>query len=129
MSQQQSPIATEILGFEKARTQALIARDMPALEALVAMDFVYTHGSARVDNRETYLERMGSDAFVFLAASYEDIAVQDHGDVAVLTGKLFFDVIPKDQAPITQRFQFIGVWKREGRGWRLTAFQNTRLGG
>ncbi len=121
--------ASEGLACEKARTRALIDRDMDALATVVGDALVYTHASARVDNRETYLARMGSDAFVFVSAEYQDVAIQDHGDVAVVTGRLSMEAVPKGQPTTTQRFRFTGVWKREGGKWRLVAFQNTRADG
>ena len=117
-----------IIAGEQARGKALLTKDKAAIAKLLADGFTYTHGSGRVDTRESYLASFDSDAVTFLAADHSDLSVRQFGDAAVLAGNLEIALVPKGGERRSPRFRFIAVWVRSGADWKMAAFQNTMLG-
>jgi hypothetical protein len=114
-----------IIAGERARAKALLTRDKPAIAKLLADGFTYTHGSGKVDTRDSYLASFDSDAVTFVAADHSDLSVRQFGDLAILAGNLDMVLVPKGEAQRSPKFRFISVWSRSGTAWKMVAFQNT----
>ena len=114
-----------IIAGERARANALLTRDKAAVARLLADGFTYTHGSGKVDTRDSYLASFDSDAVKFVSADHADLSVRRFGDAAVLAGNLDVVLIPKGEAQRSPKFRFISVWVRSGDAWKMVAFQNT----
>jgi hypothetical protein len=114
-----------IIAGEKARAKALVTRDKGVVAKLLGEGFTYTHGSGKVDTRETYLAGFGSDAYSFVSADHSDLSVRQYGDAAVLAGNLDIVLVPKGGEQRSSHFRFIEVWVKSEGNWKLVAFQNT----
>lgn len=116
----------EALRGEDARYAAQVADDFAAMEELFADDLVYTHATAEVDNKASYIELMRSGEVKYRAFRRSDTQVRTYGSIAIITGRGDFDVTGggKDK---TVPLLFTSVWvKRSGKvqfvSWQATGF-------
>lgn len=127
-----------VLSAEQARVRAVLAGDLPALDALLSDDLVYTHLSGRVEGKRAYVagltERVAhhdlqlQDLDVRL---YEDLRfgpcgealeTQVVGAMAVLTGTYRFEAsVPPSAGARRYDGRVTQVWRLTPRGWKLTA--------
>lgn len=71
------------------RAKALVARDSPAIERLLAPDFLYTNASGVVLTCEQYLQAyVRTRDVVWHSQEMEGVRVRVFGNVAVLTARL-----------------------------------------
>ena len=117
-----------IIAGERARAKALLTKDKAAIAKLLADGFTYTHGSGKVDTRESYIASFDSDAVTFLAADHSDLSVRQFGDIAILAGNLDMVLVPKGGEQRAPKFRFISVWAKSGTEWKMVAFQSTMRG-
>ena len=115
-----------VIDLDKKRMQAMAAKDVAALEALIADDLVYTHSSARLDTKRSLIDGMTSGKTVYTAVDPSDVKAQDLGDTVVLTGVAQIKVTVGG-TPNAFGVRFTDVYaKRNGR-WQMVTWQSTRL--
>ena len=105
--------------------QAMAAKDVATLEAVLADDLIYTHSSARLDTKKSLI---GHDVGTTVYTSVEpsDVKAQDLGDTVVLTGIAQIKVV-SNGTPNAFGVRFTDVYaKRNGR-WQMVTWQSTRL--
>ena len=111
---------------ELARFTAQTTNDFAALDQLLADDLVYTHSSASVDSKTTYVESMRSGAVKYESIEPRDLVVRVFGTTAVITGAGRLRVSARGQS-LDNQLRFTDVWVlRDGR-WQMVAWQSTRL--
>ncbi len=111
---------------EGRRGQALVAGDVPTLEALLADDLVYTHSSGRVDSKATYLEPLRSGRTRYTSFQPADLSVRLYGDTAVIRGTA------RSEAQVTTgtsrtHLRFTAIWHRRADAWVMVAWHATRI--
>ena len=57
--------AETVIDLDKKRMQAMVAKDVAALEAIIADDLIYTHSSARLDTKKSLIEGMVKGTTVY----------------------------------------------------------------
>lgn len=75
-----------IVDLDKKRMQAMAAKEIATLDALLADDLIYTHSTARLDTKQSLIANMKSGATVYSAVEPSEVRSQDLGDAVVLTG-------------------------------------------
>lgn len=111
----------ELLRVARARSEALVRRDEPALDRILADDFVYTNASGEVLDKATYLSRYVRDPEVrWLAQDLDDVAIRVSGDTAVLTFRVH-DRATFGAHALDARFRSTFVYVRTAGGWRCVA--------
>lgn len=117
--------AYEAQKAEDARYAAQMNDDFAAMEKLFADDLVYTHSSAAVDNKRTYIESMSSGTVKYRVMRRSDVTVRTFGCIAILTGLGNFDVRVKDKE-LNVELRFTSTWiKRDGTP-QFVSWQATR---
>ncbi len=114
----------DVLALEEQRWAALIGNDFDALEQLVHPSLSYTHSSARVDTKESWLDSVTSGFVDYRSVEREDLAMITSGTTAVITGKAAFVVGVQDR-DMTIVARFTAVWVNEDGRWQFFAWQNT----
>ena len=66
-----------VIDLGRKRMQAMAAKDIVTLEALLADDLVYTHSSARLDTKQSLIVGMTSGSTVYTAVEPSDVKAQD----------------------------------------------------
>ena len=100
--------------------QAIQARDIPALEAELAEDFVlYSHGNPEQD-RASFLAAIREMPFQILEIRGEEVRVRVLGDVALVSGIQRARVaMPDSGAVVNAATAFVDAFARTEAGWRL----------
>jgi len=115
-----------VIDLDARRMQAMVAKDVAALEAMIADDLVYTHSSARLDTKKSLIDNMLSGATVYAACDPSEVAAQDLGDTVVLTGIAAIKVVVSG-TPNAFRVRFTDVYARRAGRWQMVTWQSTRL--
>ena len=118
--------AAEILALEDKRYAAMTTNDLAALEALFHDEMIYTHSSAVVDTKASYLEALRSGKTRYKTAKRFEEKVRFAGDAALVTGRAEFEV-ELNGAPKTLRLRFLNVWTKTPAGWKFIAWQSCSL--
>jgi ketosteroid isomerase-like protein len=118
--------ADVVLELDRRRMQAMAARDVAQLEALLADDLVYTHSSARLDTKQSLIANMKSGATVYSSVEPSDVKAQDLGDVVVLTGAARIRVASQGKQ-LDFAVRFTDAYARRNGRWQMVVWQSTRL--
>jgi ketosteroid isomerase-like protein len=112
----------EISSLEDQRFQAQVGGDLDALERLLSDQLVYTHSSASVDTKASFIESIKTRRpYQKVERSGEEVRL--HGDTAVVTGQARIDLNGGRQLNL----RYTDVWVKSADGWRMVAWQSTRL--
>jgi ketosteroid isomerase-like protein len=112
----------EILALEKRRIEAMTSGDIRALEEILADDLIYTHTTARLDTKASFIDAVKTGRSNYKSVDTSDVEVRALGDTAVVTGHAKFHVGEN-------QFQarFIDVYAKRNNGWQMVAWQSTRV--
>ncbi len=121
-------IEKEILALEDQRYKAMIANDIAALEKLLHPELIYTHSSALVDTKASYLEALRSGKTRYKSVERFEEKVRAYGDTALVTGRAQLQVELGGQ-PKAIKLRFLIVWTRTPQGWKFVGWQSTPLAG
>jgi hypothetical protein len=112
----------EILALEDRRIEAMVAGDVQALEEILADDLIYTHTTARLDTKASFIDAVKTGKSNYKSVDRKDVEVRDLRDTAVVTGHAKFHVGDnKFEA------RFIDVYARRNGAWQMVAWQSTRI--
>ncbi len=118
--------ADEALRAEDARYAAQMSNDFAAMERLFGDDLVYTHSSAVVDDKASYIDSMRSGNVRYRVMRRSDVKVRTYGCIAIITGLADFDVTVKGQ-DLSVQLRFITVWAQRAGGPQFIGWQATRI--
>jgi len=115
-----------VIDLDRKRMQAMAAKDVATLEALIADDLVYTHSSARLDTKRSLIDNMTSGKTVYTGVEPSNVKAQDFGDTVVLTGECQIKVTVGG-TPNAFGVRFTDVYARRDGRWQMVTWQSTRL--
>ena len=118
--------ADEALKAEDARYAAQMSNDFAAMDKLFSPDLVYTHTSAVVDNKQSYIESMRSGKVVYKVMRRSDVQVRTFGCIAILTGNGNFDVTVGDK-DVNVLLRFHSIWQKKDGIMQYVSWQSTRI--
>jgi ketosteroid isomerase-like protein len=116
--------------LENRRFRAMCERDAETLEELLADGLIYTHSSATVDTKASYIAGIRSKKWEYkkVERPVEDIRV--YGDCAVVSGEARIEAVIGGN-PRTIHNRYLDVWvksgKGGGKGWQMAAWQSTPI--
>lgn len=117
--------ADEVHKIEDARYAAQMNDDFAAMDKLFADDLVYTHSSALVDTKQSYIESMRSGAVKYITMRRSDVAVRTFGCVAILTGLGNYDVRVNGKE-MSVEIRFHSIWAKRDGELQFISWQATR---
>ncbi len=116
----------EVIQVENRRFQAMMDADTDALESILADELTYTHTSAALDTKESFIQRLASGMLKYESVAPSNMQVRNYGDTAVVTGNAEVQVSnSSNRTSFSIRFTDVLV-QRDGR-WQVVAWQSTRL--
>ena len=118
----------DILALEDRRWAAQIHKDTAALEELLAEELRYTHTTALVDTKASYIAAIENRVFDYRSAQRTDTEVQVVGDTALVTGRADIHVVAGER-DINLRARYSVVWVDKGGRWQLLIWQSTPIPG
>lgn len=118
--------ADAVKAAELRRFEVTTGKDYTTLATLLGDDLVYTHSSAAVDSKASFLESLTSGRVTYKAIKPTDLQVRVFGDLAIIHGVAAMNVDANGQA-IVNTLRFTDVWARRDGRWQMIAWQSTRL--
>jgi ketosteroid isomerase-like protein len=117
-----------VLAADAERRRALVANDIAALEVVHDPALTFTHSSGRTDmGLPAFLSRLKSGEMRFTRADVEECRARSFGDAAWITGKVRYAFEFSDGRKTESYNRFLSVWVREGRKWKMAAWQANKL--
>lgn len=116
----------EILALEDVRFKAMVSADVKLLEGLMHDDLVYTHSSAVVDTKASYLEALKSGKTRYKSQKRFEERVRLCGDCALVTGRAEMEAEVNGVHKVL-RLRYLDVWAKTPQGWKFIAWQSTSL--
>jgi len=111
---------------ELARFRAMTTNDLPALEASLGDDLIYTHSSASVDTKASYVGSIRSGALKYVSVEPSEMKVRVYGTTAVITAMAKVTSISNGQT-MNNQLRYTDIWVlRDGR-WQMVGWQSTRM--
>lgn len=114
-----------VIALDKKRMDAMAAKDIAALNELIADDLIYCHSSARLDTKASLIGNMQSGSTVYQSVVPSDVKAQDLGDAVVLTGIAHIKVNSGGKA-MDFGVRFTDVWAKRNGKWQMVAWQSTK---
>jgi uncharacterized protein (TIGR02246 family) len=119
----QSPDEAAVRAVEDRRIKALVDDDFATLEAIFADDLHYTHSSAVVDDKASYMAALRTGKTKYETIDREPARVRIYGDTALMTGTAVVGLRGMaEKLPL----RYTLVYVRQAGQWRMVAWQSTR---
>jgi ribonuclease Z len=116
----------EILGLEEERRQAILHNDAPAMDRLLAEEFMVTDTEGRVHDRADELSLYQKARRQTQSWEPTDVRVRVFGDAAVVTERVAVkDVL--DGKPRNVQFRLTNTWIKRNGTWYVVARQATPI--
>ena len=124
----QTNVEQEVIQVENRRFQAMMDADTDALESILADELTYTHTTAALDTKESFIRRLASGTCNYESVAPSNMQVRSYGDIAVVTGHADVEVSNSgNRNSFSVRFTDVLV-RRDGR-WQVVAWQATKIPG
>lgn len=115
----------EVTAFRARLAKAVEAKDFAALRAAYADTYSHTHGSGKLDNKDTRLvSAMAGEPLIEAAPATELSFRVFTGPTVIVTGK---SPILNVKEGKTNDFRWVAVYVTAVGGWQLAVSQATRL--
>jgi ketosteroid isomerase-like protein len=121
-----SPEQAEVLRADDRRFDAMRNGKWPELEDSLADDLVYVHSTARVETKGEHVGNLKAGKPHYRGIAPRDRKARVNGDVGIVTGVSEMHV---ENAGKEQRFtiRYLAVYAKKAEGWRMIAWQSTRV--
>ncbi len=123
---QHSNAEREIRALDKQRVAAILKKDVPALDRLMADDFTYTHQGGVTESKADFLGEMKSGKGAFTSLKMSGVKVWVSGNAAVLTGRYDLTAVREGRNLVIPE-HFTEVYTRVHGHWQWLLWQSTRL--
>jgi len=111
----------ELLRADDRRYEVMIARDVCALEGLLADELLYTHSAGNTDTKEQYLETIRSGYVVYRSSQIDDLNFRKHADVGMLMGRARIEATIAGADRVLEN-RFFASWVKDDGQWKLLAW-------
>ena len=118
----------DIRAAEAALYRAMIAKDIAALDTILADDVCYIHSPGFAENKAEYLAGVKRGLYDYEAITSRNVTIKLLGDAAVMHGLVEMKVSEAGKPRVLLHLLFTLVWVRDG-AWRLFLRQATRVPG
>lgn len=100
--------------------------DVPALEKILADDFIFTSSRGAVVTKAQELSDIGSGQMKAKSAAIEDVQVRFRVNMAVITGRATLSGVWRGQ-DFSGSYRVTATWVKAFGFWRLLAIHSSRL--
>ena len=115
-----------LVALADERCRAILAGDAATLERLMSDDIVYTHSSARLDTKQSFIASIKSGTVKYRRIHRRDVAVSLRKGFAFLTGAVEIDVETGGSLRHLV-LRYSNVWEPTPRGWQQVLWQSTPI--
>jgi ketosteroid isomerase-like protein len=125
-SAQRSKAEQQIRKLDDQRIAAILKRDIPMLDRLMADDFTYTHQGGVTETKAEFLDEMSAGKGAFQSLHLSEVTVRILGGAAILTGRCDITA-EREGRDFAIPTHFTEVYSRTARHWQWLLWQSTRL--
>ncbi len=110
------PDSNYIIKLNQQIDDLVVQKNINALEELYADDFVFSHGSGRIEGKQGWFKSVAKGRF--LVRKHDSVTVELHPGIAIVKGKLSVQKKNKDK---TDRYHlnYIRVYTLKNQRWQL----------
>jgi Domain of unknown function (DUF4440) len=119
-------VIEEINALEDRRYRAMLAGDTAVLDELCSVDLIYTHSKADHDDKQSYLDKVGTRYFTYLEITHPADRILVVEGAALVTGRMTAKVLVEG-ATVHVDNRYLAVWVREHGVWKFVAYQPTPI--
>jgi len=117
----------EIDQLEESWRKAILNADIPAMDALLADDYMAITASGTLQTREETLARMRSGRLHFTSLELSDRKVRFYGTTALVTSLATVSG-SNAEGPVEGNFRYTRVYVRNEHGvWKIVSFEASRI--
>jgi ketosteroid isomerase-like protein len=117
----------EVELMEQQWRQAQLAGDVPAMDRLLADDYVGISINGQVNTKTQQLDRMRNRSLVVTRIDFSDMKVKLVGQVAIVTSLADVDGT-NENLPLNGQYRYTRVYQHLPSGaWKITNFELTRV--
>jgi ketosteroid isomerase-like protein len=117
---QTSNDSSHLLQLNQQIDQYVVERNVAALDSLYAADFVFSHGSGRIEGKAGWMKTVGRADYPL--RQHDSVRVELHGSLALLRGKMNIEKKGKEK---TDKYflRYIRLYARRDHSWQLVSHQ------
>ncbi len=116
----------EVSKLEEQRCAAMTSGDLTTLEKLLADTLTYTHSSAAVDDKQSYIDSIRLGRVQYLKIERFDTRSWDYGNTVVTVGRARIDVkVSGVEKNLNMRY--CNAWTKTSKGWQFALWQSTPI--
>ena len=106
---------------------AMLHRNVAAVDALLADDYMGITGNGTLESKDETLASLRSGAVRFTSIQFSDRKVRFYGDTALVTARA--EVIgTSPEGDISGSYRYTHVWVRDNKGaWKIVSFEASRI--
>ena len=100
----------------------VVGRNVQALDSLYASDFVFSHGSGRVEGKAGWMRTVGRATYP--SRQHDSVKVEMHPQVAIVKGKMTIERQDKEKLA-KYHLRYIRVYALRAQRWQLISHSTT----
>jgi len=112
--------SSKIIAMENLWNRAELNNDGPAVQLLLADDFVMTVAEGTLYNKPQIIASVADKSYRPDVLQSSDMVVHSYGNTAVVTGAYYEKGVDKGK-PWERRGRFTDTWLKSGGGWQCAA--------
>ncbi len=99
---------------------AVVQKDLPQLQRWYADDFIFTHGTGVVDDKNSWLKTVADPAARYLSRTHDSLTTELHQHVAIVHGKL---TVSRENTgrPANYELWYLRVFALRKKQWQLVS--------
>jgi hypothetical protein len=111
-----------IISLNQQIDSLVVRGDSAALEALYAPDFVFSHGSGKIEGKQSWLKSVAKGGFI--VRQHDSVTVELHPGMAIVRGRL--SVQKKNREAISKyQLKYVRVYASRKKHWQLVSHITT----
>lgn len=111
-----------IISLNQQIDDHVVANDTAALSKLYAEDFVFSHGSGKIEGKKGWFVSVVKGSFI--SRQHDSVTVELHPSIAIVRGKLS---VIKKKTPLPEKYhlKYIRVYALRNNQWQLISHITT----
>lgn len=112
--------------LDKAWVKAVLAKDVAALDRMLADDLIYAHASNVIDTKTSYTEKIKGGKQVYKVMEQRKVTVKVFGTTGITQSWLHVTGV-NPAGPFDDKVMLLHVWVKSGNGYKLAAHQTAKV--
>ena len=116
----------DILKAERDRFNAMVKADAGDLDKLLAVELIYTHSNAQIQDKTGFIADIKSGAIKYVSIEPSELKVRVFENAAFVTGIAAMHVLENGN-DLTLKIRYTSAHVERRGGWQLVSWQATRI--